>query len=241
MRQLLQSTARYITYFVTDPADHRTGKTGINFSSTDIIMRKDGGSFTNIDSEVVNWAELAYGWYVSGLTVTHTNTIGDLNFHIVSTGGDTCDFVCQVVEAVTLANINTQVDTAIVDYQLDHLANAAATGPPTVNSWLDKIMDKDAGQNFDKTTDSLEALADSGGGGLSQQQVRDAMKLAPTAGAPSTGSVDEHLDVIVTDGAKEATTAKAATVALDATVAKSSGTKGTDAIYDRVDVHPALG
>jgi hypothetical protein len=67
------------------------------------------------------------------------------------------------------------------------------------------------------------------------------MKLAPTTGAPVAGSVDEHLDVIVADGAKESTTAKSATVALDATVAKAAGTKGTDAIYDRVDVHPAMG
>jgi len=38
--------------------------------------------------------------------------------------------------------------------------------------------------------------AAAGGGGLTQQQVRDAMKLAPTAGAPGVGSVDEHLDDI---------------------------------------------
>ena len=36
----------------------------------------------------------------------------------------------------------------------------------------------------------------SGGGGLTEQQVRDAMKLAPSAGAPAAGSVDEHLDDI---------------------------------------------
>ena len=34
------------------------------------------------------------------------------------------------------------------------------------------------------------------GGGLNAQAVRDAMKLAPTAGAPAAGSVDEHLDDI---------------------------------------------
>lgn len=34
------------------------------------------------------------------------------------------------------------------------------------------------------------------GGGLTQQNVRDAMKLAPTAGAPAVGSVDQHLDDI---------------------------------------------
>jgi len=39
----------------------------------------------------------------------------------------------------------------------------------------------------------------SGGGGLTQQNVRDAMKLTPTAGAPSADSVDEHLDEILLD------------------------------------------
>lgn len=35
-----------------------------------------------------------------------------------------------------------------------------------------------------------------GGDALDGQEVRDAMKLAPTAGAPATGSVDKHLDDI---------------------------------------------
>lgn len=37
--------------------------------------------------------------------------------------------------------------------------------------------------------------------GLTAQQVRDAMKLAPTGGAPAAGSVDTHLDDIETDTA----------------------------------------
>ena len=38
-----------------------------------------------------------------------------------------------------------------------------------------------------------------GGASLTQQQVRDAMKLAPTAGVPAAGSVDIHLDDIEAD------------------------------------------
>lgn len=53
--------------------------------------------------------------------------------------------------------------------------------------------------SYDRTTDSNEAIADSGGGGLTAQQTRDAMKLAPTGGAPAVGSVDEHLDNILVD------------------------------------------
>jgi hypothetical protein len=37
------------------------------------------------------------------------------------------------------------------------------------------------------------------GAGLTQQEVRDAMKLAPTGGSPSAGSVDQHLDDIELD------------------------------------------
>ena len=40
---------------------------------------------------------------------------------------------------------------------------------------------------------------ESAGAGLTAQQVRDAMKLAPTGGAPAAGSVDEALDNIETD------------------------------------------
>lgn len=39
------------------------------------------------------------------------------------------------------------------------------------------------------------------GTGLTPQQARDAMKLAPTGGVPAAGSLDEHLDDILTDTA----------------------------------------
>lgn len=56
--------------------------------------------------------------------------------------------------------------------------------------------------DYAATADSGEAIRDrgdaawSGGGGLTAQDVRDAMKLAPTAGSPAAGSVDKHLDDI---------------------------------------------
>ena len=60
--------------------------------------------------------------------------------------------------------------------------------------------------SYDRTADSQEAIRDRGdaawagsGSALTQQEVRDAMKLAPTGGAPAAGSVDEALDNIETD------------------------------------------
>ena len=50
-------------------------------------------------------------------------------------------------------------------------------------------------------SDTLETLSDQIDGvtALTAQEVRDAMKLAPTAGAPAAGSVDAQLDTIETD------------------------------------------
>lgn len=57
--------------------------------------------------------------------------------------------------------------------------------------------------NFDTFFENADAATtktvDDVGGSLTQQNVRDAMKLSPTAGAPSSGSVDEHLDDILQD------------------------------------------
>lgn len=57
--------------------------------------------------------------------------------------------------------------------------------------------------NFDTFFENADAATtktvDDVGGSLTQQNVRDATKLSPTAGAPSSGSVDEHLDDILQD------------------------------------------
>src|SRR5690606_6756081 len=52
--------------------------------------------------------------------------------------------------------------------------------------------------NYQFTADAVINVpaASGGGGGLTAQQVRDAMKLAPSAGAPAAGSIDKHLDDI---------------------------------------------
>lgn len=101
---------------------------------------------------------------------------------------------------VSAAQVNEEVDTALADVNLDHLVGTA-TGIPAVpaGTFLDQIMD-DGTATYDRTTDSLQAIRDNqASAGLTAQQVRDAMKLAPSAGEPATGSVDAHLDVIEID------------------------------------------
>lgn len=105
---------------------------------------------------------------------------------------------------LTAAAVNAEVDQALIDIRLDELlaADSDIDGltPPAVGSVVFELLTKDpAAFAFDQTTDSLEAIRDRGdaawsGTGLSQQQVRDAMALAPSAGVPAAGSVDKHLD-----------------------------------------------
>jgi len=104
---------------------------------------------------------------------------------------------------LSAADINAEVDTALIDIGLDHLVSASVTGTDvTDDSIIAQLVSKAATADydtFDNTTDSLEAIADSSATGISSQQVRDAMLLAPTGGAPAAGSVDEHLDDILAD------------------------------------------
>lgn len=79
-----------------------------------------------------------------------------------------------------------------------------ATQQVTINSTsVDSIWDEPrtghtTSGTFGFYLDSQVSAA-GGGSGLTPQEIRDAMKLAPTAGTPAAGSIDEHLDDILTD------------------------------------------
>lgn len=89
MRVLKQSTARDITIFMVDAAG--LGKTGLTLT---ITASKAGASFASITPTVT---ELTNGWYKLALTTSHTDTLGDLAFHVTASGAETLDFLAQVV------------------------------------------------------------------------------------------------------------------------------------------------
>ncbi len=91
MRQLTVSTARNVTIFMTDSADHVSGKTALTLT---ITASKDGAALASITPVVT---ELANGLYSLALTTTHTNTLGDFAMHITGTGADATDVIMQVV------------------------------------------------------------------------------------------------------------------------------------------------
>ncbi len=107
---------------------------------------------------------------------------------------------------IDVDQINAEVDTALADY------GANTTTPPTVGeirtemeangSKLDhlwEMTEDDAGVR--RLT--AHALGEAPTGGLSAQETRDAMKLAPSAGAPAAGSIDKHLDDASTHSAAD--------------------------------------
>lgn len=76
---------------------------------------------------------------------------------------------------------------------------------------------------------------------LSSQQVRDAMKLAPTAGSPAAGSVDKHLDDIEAAAGSAATSAgTAASAAAAAQSAAEAAQESADAVAEKLPTSPFL-
>jgi hypothetical protein len=89
MRVIKLATAYTLTVFMTD-TDHITGKTGLTLT---ITASKAGAAFGSITPTVT---ELVNGWYALALTASHTDTLGDLAFHITASGADPTDLVLQV-------------------------------------------------------------------------------------------------------------------------------------------------
>ncbi len=91
MRNLKQSTATNIMVLMVDSTDHVTGKTGLTLT---ITASKNGAAFATITPTVT---ERGNGWYELALTTGHTDTLGDLAYHVTSSGADPADWTDRVV------------------------------------------------------------------------------------------------------------------------------------------------
>ncbi len=81
-----QSTARNEMVFLVQSADHVTGAGGLTLA---ITASKDGAAFASISPTTTDRGN---GWYNLALDTTHTNTLGDLAFHITAATADALDF-----------------------------------------------------------------------------------------------------------------------------------------------------
>lgn len=99
------------------------------------------------------------------------------------------------------AQVQAIIEAALQAINLDHLIGDATDIPPVpAGTYLDQIMRQAAG-TFDRETDSLEALASSGGGGITPEQVKqqivDALSVDtypdPTAPPPNPATLKDMI------------------------------------------------
>ena len=103
MAQITQSTTYNRTFLMVQSSDHITGATGV---TPTFMISKAGATMATANATI---AEVASGWYRAALTVTDTNTLGDLACHITATSSDPTDFSDQIVAISYATNIETQV------------------------------------------------------------------------------------------------------------------------------------
>ncbi len=120
MRIFKQSTATNLMVFMTDSADHITGKAGLTLT---ITASKDGAAFASISPTVTDRGN---GWYNIALTTAHTDTLGDLALHITSAGADPSDLVCRVMAEIAYLDAAVSSRLATAGYTAPD--NASITG-----------------------------------------------------------------------------------------------------------------
>lgn len=116
-QQLLQSSTQdALVFYMTDSADHLTGKTGLTVTVT---LSKNGGSFAAAAGAVT---EIGSGWYKVAGNATDTNTLGHLLLHATASGADATDMMFYVsatdpraalATASAVATLTAYVDTEV--------------------------------------------------------------------------------------------------------------------------------
>lgn len=159
MRLMKQSTAAHILVFMTDSADHISGKTGLTLT---ITASKNGAAFASITPSVT---ERGYGWYDLSHAGGDLDTLGDMGFHITGTGADPTDFVVRVVAGALDADVSTRaleaggnlatvlgdtndlqtrIPAALVSGRIDSSVGAMAAGVVTAAAVATDAIDNDA-------------------------------------------------------------------------------------------------
>jgi hypothetical protein len=111
-----------------DTTDGNTEETGLTIANTDIKIRKGGGT-TLVNKYAGGATHIANGVYSAVLDDTDTNTLGDLVIYCHPTGALATKLEYTVLPAasydalivnglndISSAQVNTQVDTALTDY-----------------------------------------------------------------------------------------------------------------------------
>ncbi len=209
--EVKQSTTRNVMVFMTDSADHITGKTGLTLT---ITASKDGGAFASISPTVT---ERGNGWYNIALTAADTDTLGDLCLHVTGTGADPADLKLHVVanlEADTYSRIGTpagaSVSADIASIQAD--TNDLQTQIGTAGAGLTNIGDTRLG-NLDAAVSSRQPV---GAVDLNADQSGVTIGTVNALGTQAKADVNAECDTALADyGALKGGTAMTESYAAD--------------------------
>jgi len=144
----------------TLPAEHAALATAADLATVD----------ANVDSILVDTGTTLPAEHAALATAADLATVDANVDSILVDTGTTLPAAIAALNDLSSADIQTVIETN----DLDHLAKVAhPTGDPTIGSLIDFMMNKDSGQTFDQSTDSLEALAASVG--LTAEEVANAV------------------------------------------------------------------
>jgi hypothetical protein len=142
--------------------------------------------------------------YINGTTIAGTSTqvaASFVNMFNVAAGSMrlTVASYNQGADNNTILASGTYGNNALLTAVNSRMATFTYTAPPSAATVADAVLDEAAAGHTGVIAVNLDAkVSEAGGGsGLTAQETRDAMKLAPTAGDPAAGSIDKHLDDFV--------------------------------------------
>lgn len=198
LRQSTASQSRIIGPF-HDDVDFKTPETGLTIANTDVKLMVNGGASANKNSG--GGTHRINGEYSFTFDATDTATVGQLEVSIAVAGALPLWKTFFVIEEAVYDSLFA---ASAVGYQVPIWATAGSTvnlSATTVKTATDvetKIgtpSDLGSGATLGANLADLDVSVSSGN--LSAQDVRDAMKLAPTGGAPAADSIDQKVDDIL--------------------------------------------
>ena len=187
--------------------------TGIAETSTAGTYRKAGGVVAPLAGGYIVWGTALVDYAEATVESTSANVTMQQGVAVAAAdaNGNVPTVLYGTQPAVTFGQVKILAD--IEGEGALHVVNSATNGTGQYNSGGGKGQYNHSGNigqynqgdnigqyNYGDNTGQYNYGETVNVGGVDSQGIRDAMKLAPTAGAPAAGSVDKHLDDLLTAG-----------------------------------------
>lgn len=191
-----------------DSGDGVTAETGLTISQADVRVSKNGGSFGQ-KSEATGCTHLENGYYDCPLNGTDTGTLGQLRLAVSEAGAlpvwrDFLVVPAEVYDALVagsdnltadlttaaLNSINSQVDAALADVELDHFPDLVEDDGGTVRFTEHALEEGPGGGGSDLWATTLPGSYTSGQAGWIVGNRLDAAVSSVSGNSPGAGAVE---------------------------------------------------